>query len=241
MEDKREAELERLTKKLKEQQDLLEALTDEQERLQKKSDEAGKIADPAQREAALKKLAGEQAALKKHAQDIQNELRKLSRLRAEKANELVDQAIQNMEKSLQRLQRGQLPEQNPDDVLDRLDEASAQLQRAQRDAEEELAREQLARVADTIRQLRDREQGLAEEGDRIKLLAEREGWSRPQLLSLGSLGENQRDLGRETGRLAERNLADARVVARLLENVARDMNGAADEFELQRKGNDNND
>ena len=48
--DKREAELDRLIRKLRQAEEEVAKLAGEQERLQKKMQEAGKIADPARRE-----------------------------------------------------------------------------------------------------------------------------------------------------------------------------------------------
>jgi hypothetical protein len=235
MEDKREAELDRLLKKLKEEQKKLEKLTEEQEKLRKKIEEAGRIADPKQREAAMKGLAGEQRKLKDEAAAIQQELSKLSRLRAQKADEDVQRAAQEMEKSLKRLERGQMPEENPDEMLDRLDDAQRELSKAQKDAEEELAREQLIRVAESIRQLKERQEALIAEAERLRNEAERTRSWRVLKISLQDLTRNQRDLASELTRLADDKLARAVVVARVLHGAADDMNRAAQRFDDQLK------
>src|SRR5262249_36087404 len=74
LEDRREAELDRLAKKLREAEKKLADLVEEQEQLQKKMKEAGKIADPARREEELKRLARRQKELRQKAEEMVQQL-----------------------------------------------------------------------------------------------------------------------------------------------------------------------
>ena len=118
----------------------------------------------------------QQQALRKKTEDV---LQQLSRMRSERARQALGQAAAAMEEAAQELSRGKADDERQEDALDRLDETRMELERARKQAEEELGREQLVRVADVIRRLRDRQQGHAEEAKRIQTaVLERKGWSR---------------------------------------------------------------
>ena len=57
LDDRREEELDRLVKKLRQTEKKLQELADEQDRLQKKVREAAKLTDPAERKEALQRLS----------------------------------------------------------------------------------------------------------------------------------------------------------------------------------------
>src|SRR5262249_44191639 len=80
LEDRREAELDRLAKRMRELEKNLDQLTQEQEHLQKKVREAAALADPQKREEELKRLAREQQRLQQKAQEMAETL---SRMRQE--------------------------------------------------------------------------------------------------------------------------------------------------------------
>ncbi|HZT82574.1 MAG TPA: hypothetical protein VFA26_20260, partial [Gemmataceae bacterium] len=86
LEDRREAELDRLAKKLREAEKELQELVDEQEKLQKKAKEAEKIADPKEREEELQRLARRQKELQKKAQEMAE---RLSRMRLARAKQTL--------------------------------------------------------------------------------------------------------------------------------------------------------
>ena len=79
LEDRREEDLDRLIKKMKEAEQKLADLAEQQDKLREKVKKAGKIADAGQREETLKRLAREQESLQRMAQEM---VRELSRLRA---------------------------------------------------------------------------------------------------------------------------------------------------------------
>jgi hypothetical protein len=225
LEDRREAELDRLARKLRDAEQRMEELSKEQEELQKKSKEAGGISDPKQREEELRKLARRQQELQNKAKEMADELK---RLRAERASQALGKASGEMGNAQEQLNQGGAAEEKQDDALDRLDEARRELKRALGDTEEELAREQLAKVADLLKHLKERQEALIAEAGRIqKEVLEHKGWDRGHKLSLSSLERNQRALGEETGKVAEEKLADALVFARLLRKAAKAMDAAA--------------
>lgn len=227
LEDRREAELDRLSKKLREVQKELEKLAEEQERLQKKVKEAAQIADPQKRAEELKKLAREQQQLQQRTHQAAEQL---SRMQMGRAAQEMAKAAGQMEDALKQLERGQPPEENHEEALDRLDEARRELEQAREEVEEELAREQLAKVADIIKRLKERQEGHVAEAARIQRdLAQREpGLWRGLLISLGDLSKHQKDLGQETANLADDKLAGAQVFARTLHRAAKAMSQAGD-------------
>ena len=103
LEDRREAELDRLIKKMREAEKQLDELTQEQEELQKKVKEAQNLGNSGQREEALRKLAKQQQELQQKTQEL---LKQLSRLRAESAGSALGKAGSEMEQAGDDLTRG---------------------------------------------------------------------------------------------------------------------------------------
>jgi hypothetical protein len=224
LEDRREAELDRLAKKMREAEKKLEEIKKDQEELQKKVREAMMEPDKAKREEALKRLQREQERLKKEAQELGKQLQ---RLRADRASQALGQAGGQMDQAGQQLQRGGPAEQPQDDALDRLDEAQQQLQRAREQVEEELAREQLVRVADQLKRIKERHEALIKEAVRIQDdVLRRKLWERTLQASLLGLGRAQKGLGTELAELTRKELAGAPVLARMLERAAEAMDQA---------------
>jgi hypothetical protein len=151
-------------------------------------------------------------------------------MRMGRAGQEMDRAAQQMEDALRRLERGENPEEQQEEALDRLDEAHKEMEQARRDVEEELAREQLAKIADQIKALRERQDTLTQEGERIQreLQNRAPGLWRGLLISLGQLSDNQKALGKEVAAVTEEKLAGAPVFARILERAAQEMEQASD-------------
>jgi hypothetical protein len=226
LEGRREAELDRLVQKLRKAEEELARLEQEQDQLRKKVEEAGKIADPKRREDELKRLARRQQELQKKTEDA---LRRLSRAQSERARQALGRAFEEMEEAARELSRGERDQERQDEALERIQEARRELARARRQAEEELGREQLGRVADLLRRLKDRQQALGAEVDRIQNEVRRGGaWARPLLASLRNLGEGQKGLSAETAEVATKELAPTPVFARLVKKAAESMGRAGD-------------
>jgi hypothetical protein len=225
LEDRREAELDRLAKKLKEVQKKMDDLSAEQERLQKKVKQAAALKDAKQRDEELKRLAKRQAELKKKAEGMAEELK---RLRAGRASQAMTKAADQMGEALKRLEKGEDADEKQEDALDRLDEAQDEMQRAADDAAEQLAREQLAKVADVLKQLKERQEGLVAEAERIQRdVLERKVWDRGHQISLRQLGDAQKELSEETATVAKEKLSGAVVFGRMVKKAARAMDEAA--------------
>lgn len=224
LEERREEELDRLAKKLREAEEKLADLAHRQEELRKKAREAEQLGDAQQREQALRRLAREQEQLRQEAQEL---VRELTRLRAERSAQALSRAGARMGQAGRQMQEGGDSGEQQDEALDRLDDALQELQQAREDTEEELAREKTARLADQVQGIRQRQEALLAESARIHraVLQSRE-WTRPLLGSLRSLDRAQRELGRETTTLAEEKLGKAQVFLHLLSRAAEHMEQA---------------
>lgn len=221
LEDRREEELDRLIKKIREAEQKLADLTEQQDRLRAKEKASERAADPMKRQEMLKRLAREQERLQQEAQQM---VRELSRLRGERAAQALSQASEGMQRAGRQLERGENSDEQRQELLDRLNDARQRLQEARAEAEEELAREKLAKLADQIKGVRQRQEALLAESARIhRELLQRKQWVRPLQASLRGLSDVQRGLGEETERLAKEKLEGAKVFAHLLGKAAEAM------------------
>jgi hypothetical protein len=222
LEERREAELERLAKKSREAEKELDQLFQEQERLKKKMKEAEAIADPKQREEALQSLHRQQKELNDKAKDL---LQRLTRDdSAGRGRQSLGQAAEKMEQAAQQLSRGEDANPAMDDALDRLDEARAEAEQNTDRVEDELGREQRARIADILKRFKERQDALVAETVRVQRrlreTAEKGAITRPFRSSLGDLATNQDDLGKEVVELAKKELKDTPVFAGLAKRSA---------------------
>jgi hypothetical protein len=232
LKDSREARLDRLSRKLREAEAMVEKLMDEQEKLQRKIREANEIRDPQKRDEELKRLAKKQKELQQQTAEV---VKRLQALGNNRARENAEEAQRDMEDALKKLERGRQDDEKQEDILDRLEEARRELERTRKKAEEELGREQLVRVADVIRRIRDRQEGHLAEARRIQdAVLQQKGWSRGLKQSLAALGENQKGLGDETVQVAKKDLSSAPVFARLVERAARAMHKASQRLTTMR-------
>jgi hypothetical protein len=226
LEERREQELDRLIKKLREAEKKLSDLAQRQEELHKKIKDAAQLPDAQQREQELRRLAREQEKLRQEAQEM---VRELTRLRAGRAGQALNEAAGQMRQAGRQMTGGENPEDEQDEILDRLDDAQRQLQQAREEAEEELGREKLVKIADQVKGLRERQDSRVAEAARIhRELLQQQGWRRPLLSSLRELARAQNALGRETKGLSQEKLAKAAVFQHLLDRAAEAMEQAGE-------------
>lgn len=224
LKDSREARLDRLGRKLRQAEEMVEKLMDEQEKLQRKLREAENIKDPKKRDEELKRLAARQRELRQKTEEAINQL---SRLGNDRARQSLQEANEDMADAVKQLSRGKKDDEKQEDILDRLEEARREIERAREKAEEELGREQLVRVADVLRRIRERHEGHSREAKRVQdEVLQRKGWTRGLKASLRDLGQNQQGLSEETANVAKKDLTSAPVFARLVERAARSMEKA---------------
>jgi DNA repair exonuclease SbcCD ATPase subunit len=234
--DRREAELNRAARSLREEEKKLQELQEEMERLRKKMQEAEKIEDPKKREEELQRLAREQKKLEEEAKQA---AQRLTRHRSPRAAQAMQKAAEEMQRASEQLSRGKDAQEQEQEALDRLQEAREELKKAREEVEEELEREQLAKVADEIKAMRDRQAALIAERERIykEMLLQRPDFWRPVLISLGDLARNQgkEGLAKDLSELAKKKLEGAPVFSRLLQKTGDVMEDAAQRLKDHRE------
>jgi hypothetical protein len=220
--NRRENELVRLVKKLREAETQLDELTQRQEALEKQFQEAAKNPDQQEQSEELKRLGRQQEQLEQEAQRISRQLDRLSAPEvAEKmtaAAEKMDQAKKSSEKG-----EGKKAGDEAQAAKKNLEDAKQKLAQKRRQAEIDMAIEQLARLGDTITAIRERQQGALEETQRLEGLVQKQGQLSPaQKTSLADLARLQWSLEEETTGLAGR-LIGAEVFVLALSGSAREM------------------
>lgn len=224
---KGESDTEMLVKKLKQAQTELQVLHDRQADLLQKVEKAEQNDDPAERQKQLEELAQEQ---KKLREDTARMGRRLARLEAKKPQTSAERAASRMQQAQDELDQGEqtAAAEQQQEAIDDLEQAQRELAREQHDQEEQLAREQLSRVADELQGIIPRQSAAIDEARRLDALHSQAGkWSRGQLVSLRDLTTAQRNLAEETDRIIEK-LSAAEVFVMALRGAARNMRQATE-------------
>jgi hypothetical protein len=231
IQNRRERELARLVKELKNAEAELDKLRQRQAENLKKTREARNNPDARQRAEQLKKLAKEQAEIQ---QELERQLKRLAKLNTAGAARAGQKASARMSKAGQELDQGQgeQAEQDEDEALADLEDAEEEVQQARREAEEQLAMEQLIKMADHLRSLAERQAKMVTSTEEFeKLRVERAGQlTLAQKGGIRSLGRVQEGLKDETGDLIEK-LEGAPVFALTLKRAAENMTEAADRLQ----------
>ncbi|MEX0679012.1 MAG: hypothetical protein WD063_18200 [Pirellulales bacterium] len=233
--NRREQELTRLVKQLRDAQDDLAKISSQQAGLRKKMKAAADETDPQERKRQLERLAREQKQLE---QDAARLARRLERLQAEGASRSTSSAAGKMAGASDAGGQGDADHagQNAEAAEKDLEEAQQQLAARRQQAEEDLAREQIARLEDSLKSLHQRQKKLIEETQRLENLRAVEGrLTRSQLGTVNDLARQQEGLRGESSRLAEK-LAPTEVINLALDGAARHMARAAELLEHRETG-----
>ncbi len=223
LENRREQDLKRLIKNLKQAEEDLAGIREEQKKLRKETEEASKEPDPTKREEELRRLSQRQEELRKKSEEF---ARRLSQLQAKKASQSAGRAASRMNEATGQMAEGEgaNAEQNQDQAENQLEDAANQLAEARQEAEEQLANEQLAKVADTIKLIHQRQISLKDDVARLDGIREKEGkLTRGQIQSLLGLSRAEKGLADESAALKER-LAEAKVFQLVIEEAVDQMN-----------------
>jgi hypothetical protein len=231
---RRENELGRLVKKLREAEQDLARLANEQQGLQKKLKTAEKLPEE-ERRRELERLTREQRQLQEEAKRF---ARKLERLQAENAGANVAEAGGKMGQasdSGEAGEAGSAAEQAQAAEQD-LEDAQRELAARRREAETDLAQEQLARMEDAVASLHERQQKLVGETIHYQLREkERGNLTRAEAASVRELARNQSALRDEMQELSK-TLAGAEVFQFVLEIAGGDMTRAAERLDQRDLG-----
>ena len=228
IQNRRERELSHLVKELKAAEAELKKLRDRQAANLKKTAEAKKNPDAAQRQEQLAKLAKEQKQIE---EETKRQVQKLSKLSAEAAARAGQQAAGQMAKAGEQMEKGdgEQAEGEQEEALQNLREAQKEVAAARRDAEEQLAAEQIVKMADTLKSIHERQDKMAAETTRYeKTRADAEGkLTLAQRTGVRELGRVQAGLKDEAGELGDR-LGDGAPVFRLtIKKATEGMDAAA--------------
>jgi hypothetical protein len=221
-------EVERLIVKQKKEEKNLDDLAEKIRKVQDELEKARKIADPKQRDAALKKLGDELRGLQKEAE--QN-ARDLGNAQAKDAAKDVKDAVNKLERVLRQLERGEEPDDALKQARDKIDAAKDKLKEAREQAEEELAREQIAKIVDRLKGLKERQDAAVAETERLrKDFLLHQNWVKGKVASLADQREAQKGLAGETVFLRDK-LKGAKVFFEILDRAQKDMRQAEDKLD----------
>src|SRR5262249_31356574 len=213
-------EVERLIVRQKKEEKNLDDLAARLAKVQEQIEAARKIADPKERDAVLKKLGEELRELQKQAD--QN-ARDLGHARAKDAARDVREAAKKLERVVRQLERGEDTEEDLRQARADIDEAKDKLKDARDAAEEELSREQIAKIVDRLKGLKDHQDVAAAEAERLrKDFLQNKKWLYPKILSLVDLVQTQKGLAGETASLRDK-LKGAMVFHTVLGRAHKDM------------------
>lgn len=223
--NRRDQELERLVKKLRQAEDQLDALRKEQAGLRKKMREAGAEPESQTRRRELERLARQERRLQEQAARLARTLR---RLEAQRAARRMADAAARLGSSGQQGEQGNADAaaQEAEAAERDLEQALQELRRERLQAEADLAEEQLARLEDGLRSVRDRQAQLLQETRSYHQAETADGLTPAQRESVRGLARQQQFLHEETQAWAQR-LSAARSFELALTSAARYMERAA--------------
>lgn len=235
--NRREQQLSRLVEQLRDAERQLARLADQQRGLRKqmKAVTEANLSD-AERKQKLERLTRQQEELEKQAARL---ARRLERLQAEQAGRSTAGAAGKMQQAQAAGEQGdsQTADEQAAQAEKDLEDAQQQLAERRRQAEQDLAQEQIARLEDSLKGLHARQKKLIAETQRLENLRATEGrLTRAQLSTLNELSKQQQALEVETSEMAER-LALTEVLQLALGGAARQMTKAAELLSHRETGN----
>lgn len=198
----------RLARKLKDVQRQLEDMKQDMQLLRKKREEARKINDPGLKKEAL---ARNNSDFENLASKMDEMAKTLSRMKNENGGTNLEDSARELRRITQnnKENQGANPDQEPlDNAGEKLQREIQEVRQLAGETEEKLQRERLEKVAESLRQIFERQEALIKESDRFDLLLKEKGaWTRAQILSLGGFSRSQNGLAEEVDIIASRDLA----------------------------------
>ena len=228
IEDRRGKELSRLVAELKAAEAELKKMRDKQAANLKKTQQARQEPDPQKRADELKRLAKEQKQLE---EDLKKQMAKLSKMNNQAGSKPGQKAAEAMAKAQGNLDQdqGEQAEGEEEEALEDLKQAQKEVANARKEAEEQLAMEQIAKMADALKSIGERQDKMVEETTRYeKARAENDGkLSLAQRTGVKDLGRVQAGLKDEAMELIDRLGEGAPVFGLTLKKAAGGMEDAA--------------
>ncbi len=222
--NRRETELQRQLKKMREEAQQMKTLRAQQAVLRSKFQQAAEETDEAKKRRELERLTRQQQSL---AQQTQDTARRLQRLQAQRTSAATQRAAGSMAAAAQAGQQGDAGQaaDHAEQAERALEEAEQQLGAEMQQAQQDLLNEQLARLAQTLEGLRSRQAALLEVTNEFAPLAA-ENLGDDQRATLRAMSLQQLDLLRETTELSE-SLTGAEAFQLALRGAAQSMSRAA--------------
>jgi hypothetical protein len=227
-----ESDLQSLVARMAEAGQRIESLVKDQEQLRKRTHDLGKRKDAKDHKQELEELRKEQNRIAESTDDAARELRRLG---AEAPTENLRQAGSRMSDAEENLQKGHATaaSSRQKQAIDELTRAAAGLKRSTRQADEQLARQGLVRVADQLEGLAARQKSVVDETKKLDSERIQAGrLTRGQMRGLQSLAEIERQVRTETDRITN-DLQNADVYQWALRRGAAAMQEAADRLGTQ--------
>lgn len=213
--------------KNKKAQERLDKFAKEQKELDRKLKEIDKLKDNEERLQKRKELAEE---FDKLQQEAQEQSRELARLQEQQASKKMEQAAEELGKAKDKLQNGQ----DPGEEQQAAKNDAAKAKQALEETEQELAREQLAKIADRLKALEERQQAAIERTkDFHRKLLLRKNWTSALGKSLDGDANAQEGLAREVRSLKEK-IKEAKVFEHIMERSAKSMDEAVQVMKARR-------
>ncbi|MBI2824870.1 MAG: hypothetical protein HYX69_09305 [Planctomycetia bacterium] len=235
--NRREHELGRLVKKLREAEAKLAQLAAEHEGLRKKLAAAAEQSDEEARRRELERLTRQERDLE---EEVARFARQLERLQADKASATAAKAGGKMGEAGRSGSAGDAAEaaRQAADAQQDLEEAQQQLADQRRQAEVDLAQEQLARMEDAVASMRTRQEKLIEETRHYEQARVARGnLTRTEAASVREMARQQLGLRDESHQLAE-TLSGAEVFQFALGAAENDMTQAAARLDQRDTGDE---
>jgi hypothetical protein len=198
----------------------MDRLTKKMKDLDKKQEEVNKLQNAEERLQKQKELAKEHEQLK---EELQKHARELARLQEQRASNDINRAAENIEQAAKKLRQGDDAEEEQKDAQDQMKQAKADFD----ENEEELAREQLIKIADKLQGIKERQDAAVERSEEFnKKIVAKKFWSDELADTLSGDAASQRGLAKETHSLQEK-IKQAKVFEHLLQRAAEAMEEAA--------------
>ena len=228
IEDRRGKELSRLVAELKAAEAELKKMRDKQASNLKKTQQARQEPDPQKRADELKRLAKDQKQIE---EDLKKQMAKLAKMNNQAGSKPGQKAAEAMAKAKGNLDQdqGEQAEGDEEEALEDLKEAQKEVAEARKEAEDQLAMEQIAKMADALKSIGERQDKMVEETNRYeKARAENDGkLSLAQRTGVRDLGRVQAGLKDEATELIDRLGEGAPVFGLTLKKAAQGMEDAA--------------
>jgi hypothetical protein len=200
--NRRQSELARLERKLKEAESDLKGLQEQQADLRREFERSAKDPDAVRRKAEFDRLRQRQQALE---EEVERMARRLERLMAEQPGKTMREAADRMKEAGAAGEKAGSAQsaKKAADAEEKLKQALDQLKQRRRQVQAELAMEQLARLEDALKHLRNQQENVLKETKHYASLEAAGPLTRAQTASLRDVARLQQSLQADTARAAE--------------------------------------